>query len=236
MPRPGTSRTLRRKIEELIENDHKLSAGAILLRLKGLIKTGQLIAADLPTERTIARIKKAWLTRLGPERQDIRYLHRPERFEEGALPWDAAKDSLELLHWWNSRPPDLVLLRKARKEGLINQLQFDKESMQTWSRPTNRTALWFWRITEAAPDAPIGMRYVFARYFNGDIVDSSTGEPAEGDRRAIEAILAYRPWASRAEEIKYFAAVKKMLIPAEPPFLDSELYIFSLKKKKENNK
>jgi hypothetical protein len=52
--------------------------------------------------------------------------------EDGALPWEASAAALELLAYLN-----------------------DLHS----PRPNHQEALWFWRVTQAAPDAPLNLRY-----------------------------------------------------------------------------
>ena len=111
MPRPGTNGAVKKQVYVIVENRPKISAGEILIALRAHAKT-QGLQANLPTERTIARIKKEFLGRKEEERIPYRYFSWPEAMEGGLLPWEASRACLECLryhiyHRIKSSPPTI---------------------------------------------------------------------------------------------------------------------------------
>ena len=151
MPRPKTNEKLVKKIWELVESAPKLSAGAIRLGLQRWLKFEPTMrAVSLPTERTIARIKKNFLTMNPEERVQYRYFSWPESMEIGALPWEASRAALELL----------AHFRKIK-----------------WQRPTIQTVRWYWKVTSSAPDLPVEKRSELAMECKK--LDSELDKPEE---------------------------------------------------------
>jgi hypothetical protein len=64
-------------------------------------------------------------------REGYRQFVWPDMMEDGSLPWKASRDALDLLNWADEH--DL-------------------------SPPTVAITAWFWRVTLALPDAPLGLR------------------------------------------------------------------------------
>lgn len=87
---------------------------------------------DYPSERTIRRYREEIQNAPEEQQQKYRNVYWPETFLSGAIPWEAAPVVLELIQSW----------RDWRGDG----------------RPTIRCALWFWRITLAAPGVDVLIR------------------------------------------------------------------------------
>lgn len=136
MPRPGTSEELKRRVWEIVENNPRLSAGEIHLRLRAAAKQS---GESLPVVRTIGRIKREYLLKQPTERLPYRHVSWPESFASGALPWE-------------SSAAVLALIRHSRAVG-------------NPERPTVHLAQLFWRLTMAAPDMSLAERADFAQYY-----------------------------------------------------------------------
>jgi hypothetical protein len=91
--------------------------------------------ADCPSERWIATEQAAFRGLEARTRRQYSLLRWPASFENGALPWEAAASSIEMLRYceYAHRP-----------------------------RPLVRAARWFWRLRETAPDAPTDALYQMA--------------------------------------------------------------------------
>lgn len=143
------------------------------------------LAESVPSERSIARIRKEeWAQTPEAEQAQYREFYWPESMERGDLPWEASAPALELLQ--NCSP-----LR----------------------RPSIRAVRWFWRVYQATPDAPFGLRMEAAAKLmaaedtgNGDVV------------RGVEWELAYGPWRSKEEQERYLEATERSdePIPGNP--------------------
>jgi hypothetical protein len=81
-----------------------------------------------PSPRTVRRIKKLWDGLTEDQRRLYREVHWPETFQSGALPWEAAPLTLEIMNGLEELEPNI--------------------------RPLVRNVLWAWRIKQAKPDAP----------------------------------------------------------------------------------
>jgi hypothetical protein len=185
MPRPGTSNDVKRHVWELVENDPKMSAGRILIALRARA-TKTRIQLTLPTERTIARIKKDFVTKQPEERRPFHYFSWPEAMESGAVPWEASAAMLDLLQ-------------------MFRQKDFD--------RPMIGTAAWFWRITQARPDLDIARRFDLAnRCALLEAQDQKPGDAFQG----VEWFLAMAPWRSKKALQEYERVVRAGEIPALP--------------------
>lgn len=127
--------------------------------------------SDLPSERSVSRYMQGHKGLTLEERRQYKLLRWPDNL--GDLPWEAG-------------PAVLDLLRQLRQEGA--------------GRPTVRLARWYWRLWQAVPDAPFGVRLSLS------ILHAALEELAEfipddwvrGIKEAWEWYLAYAPW--RGEE------------------------------------
>jgi hypothetical protein len=132
MPRPKTPDELEQLIAKLAEENPKRSAQEMLMVLRKRAKQ-EGIQAQIPSARTIMRLKKKALGEEEEKRLQRRPFSWPESFLAGALPWEASNTCLELLGFY-------------RLHGNAG-------------RPTNAEALWFWRASIATPDdTPICFR------------------------------------------------------------------------------
>ncbi len=131
MPRPKISDDLVESIWGLLENDPRATAGKILHTL-GRWAERQGIKIALPSERSIARIKRGYVGKDPEERRLYRWVSWPEDMLSGELPWESSRAVLDLLSYF-------------RECG--------------YQKPTIQNTLWFWRITLAAPDLAIEKRF-----------------------------------------------------------------------------
>lgn len=70
------------------------------------------------------------------------------------------------------------------------------------NRPSIAAVLWFWRVTQAVPDAPVQKRLETARSLTaGEIVNDFSG------MRGIEGLFAYGPWRSAEDQSAYERAI-----------------------------
>lgn len=173
MPRPGTSDNVKRKIWELGENNPRASAAWIR---KTLLTRGEI---NLPTERTIARIKKDFLSKQPQERLPYRYASWPEAMESNALPWESSRALLDLL-------------------------RFFEESGR--GRPIIQVAEWFWRVSLAAPELDVAKRYDAAKRLL--MIRSAIAPPPEAPR-GVEWFLVFEPWLSKGNASAYKRAQSK---------------------------
>jgi hypothetical protein len=110
----------------LVENEPRLSNAAIAERLEG--EARRLGRDDPPSVRTVQRISAEYRKAALEERIPYRTTYWPESFLIGALPWEASAALLEFTRWC---------------------VEHDR------GRPTNRAAIWLWRLRLAAPEAPV---------------------------------------------------------------------------------
>lgn len=126
-----------------------------------------------------------------------RYVYWPESFQAGDLPWEAAAVVLELME---------------------DHRQRHQRAPDIWTeRPTVRLARWFWRVTQAAPDAPKGWRSEFAGALARAEALGTLGRTA---RNVEKLLLEWHPWRSEADLRRYVEALVIGEAPwpmAEPP-------------------
>ena len=147
-------------------------------------------AGPPPSPATVRRVlKRRWEVMVEADRARYRLLYWPESFERCDLPWEAAPAALELARYLHGK-------------GL--------------GRPMIGVARWFWRVTQAAPDALFADRLRLMRH-------SISAEPQNEDlRRRSEWELAYAPWRTEENQIDWNFALnntegRKEAIPAERP-------------------
>ena len=186
MSRPRTDDEVRKKVWELVQTNPTISAGKIRISIRAQAKQAG-IQLSLPTERTIARIKKDFLQKPQEERMPWRQTSWPETMELGGLPWEASRAMLDLVKYFHDNG---------------------------WETPTIRTAQWFWRVALAAPDLGVAERFSAAH--DCSIIEAST-EKIESPFRGMELYLALSPWQSKKETAAYQKLVKSGDIPSRRP-------------------
>jgi hypothetical protein len=109
---------------------------------------------DSPSERTVGRYMEDFGKRPEEEQRRYREFYWPDSLQSGSLPWEAAPAALEMLSHFQGRP-----------------------------RPLLGAVEWFWRVTQAAPDAPYKEREAAALQLAGVMA----GSP-ELNRPAVEGV------------------------------------------------
>ena len=166
MPRPETGLFWRERIKYLAANNLKMSDRAITQQLG---KEAQDIGrSDQPSERTVGRIRKAFATAPEEQRKAYQTARWPDSMVGGELAWEASPALLELLGH----------LRRHLGPHVASPI---------------RLANWFWRVTQAAPDAPIISRVRIAiRLASWELA----GWPEGPERFGPESYLAQALWRS----------------------------------------
>jgi hypothetical protein len=158
-------------------------------------EAGQLGRNDYPSERWIRREQAEFRQAAEEARRPYREFHWPETFERADLPWEAQPAALELMRVWSRGPRLEMVSPDARRR------------LSPAARPSVRLVRWFWRITQAAPDASAFERRHIAGWL-------AAAEAAGSDvRRAVEGWLWYAPW--RSEEA--LATYEKALAEGSAP-------------------
>lgn len=135
--RPKTDPYWTRRIEELVEQEN-LGAKALADRLLGeAIATGR---DDAPAVRTCQRIRDAFRALNEPARRRRRALQWPESMGSPDLPWPASRAALDLLQYVREHPSPTLPPEP----------------------PTVGLAVWFWRVTLAAPDVSTSSHFAAA--------------------------------------------------------------------------
>jgi hypothetical protein len=138
---------------------------------------------DWPSLRTVQRMYNRYITLPEVVRRHNALVRWPETWLAGTLPWESSQAILELLRYRDQRQVE---------------------------RPTVRVALWFWRVSLAAPSEHIDHRASFANFLSTFEIfrDFGYSEPAV-DPRSLEWYLAYRPWLGDDEAKEYETAVTR---------------------------
>jgi hypothetical protein len=119
------------RIRQLCANDDTLTPTAIARRLDTPAERARTGRTDPPHRSTVQRVIDEF-----PEeaRGPYRYVHWPESFVSGALPWEAAS-------------------------ALLEELRF---ALMTGERFSVRWGSWYWRLRVSAPNAPRQQIYALA--------------------------------------------------------------------------
>ncbi len=104
---------------------HLLDAKAELLQ-KSDEATERTLSNNVPSPRTISRVRDEWRAMEQSERVQYQQFFWPESMQSGALPWEASSAGLELLMWLDS-----------------NGVR---------ERPPIRLVMWYWRVIQASRD------------------------------------------------------------------------------------
>jgi len=131
MPRPKTDPFWVDRIRELDTNYPRMTHAEMGRRLEGIgAEKGR---NDWPSDRTMRTLRAKWKApTFDEERRQYRYLHWPETFERGDLPWEASAAALELLREHHKRKfprPMLALVRWfCRVKMAAPTLSFEEQS------------------------------------------------------------------------------------------------------------
>ena len=104
---------------------HLLDAKAELLQ-KSDEATERTLSNNVPSPRTISRVRDEWRAMEQSERVQYQQFFWPESMQGGALPWEASSAALELLMFLDS-----------------NGVR---------ERPPIRLVMWYWRVIQASRD------------------------------------------------------------------------------------
>ena len=190
MPQPAVEKPVRASVFVMFAEDAPPTTKEIRARLISAadeaVKAGRPF--KVPSERTIRRLHQEYKEDLtDEERSQYHQLKWPESMEMGVaiteLPWDASASVLELLAF-------------SQREGR--------------RRPTIRQAKWFWRITLAAPDAPLPSREYSSWML---AAHEDRGSVPEEELRKVEWFLAFAPWRSDDNRQSYKGAIDEGTVP-----------------------
>lgn len=128
-----------------------------------------------PSETVVRRMLKS----PPPNFATLRYYSWPEAMIRGELPWEAGAVATGLL-------------RRYREVGISEP-------------PSIGRVQWFWRLTLACPDSPVGRRHTLAGYLAaGDVLPDDARSEAHD---AVGAEIALAPWRSEEHRRVYEKAI-----------------------------
>ena len=166
MARPGVHAFWVDKIRVMVANEPGMSGVEVRRRLlnRQLVKGEPTPPTPVPSDRAIRRIMERFKELPRAEQQPYTVFSWPESMELGALPWEASRAALDLL-----------------------RLRTDKR----FGPPLIREALWFWHVTQAAPDAELGIRRDLAAYLAMQKMQkmqdvTSTGTSSSASPRSLQ--------------------------------------------------
>lgn len=198
MPRPPIHQYWRERVKAQLAQANRISSATIRRRLHAEAKdiaSGQLAEVGPPPSiRSIDRIRESeWDTLQDADKAPYRLFYWPETMQRGELPWEASGAAFELMGHLSRVFPS--------------------------GRPPLRLVSWFWRVSRAAPDAPIEKRLDAARRL---AIWEMLGPLPFDETRGIEWFLAYAPWRSPIHANKYERAQERNPLLEEiepiPPF------------------
>jgi hypothetical protein len=168
MARPRINSYWQERVKEITENEPRVGPGPIFRRLKG--EARKLDRKDYPSERTVGRIRQEFRAQKQGEQRAYREFHWPECMDQRVLPWSASRAGLELLGYFQ----------------------------QLWGRrPLVGLVAVFWRVSQAAEDAPLDERYFAAReVYQSKVFGRDNIAEWDPTLRYWEKYFAYAPWRS----------------------------------------
>jgi hypothetical protein len=178
-----------RQIKEYARNRRELKPPAIRRLLETNIKYGTLQPPDdvdirkIPSAKTIGRRLIEFRNQPEAEQHQYDWFYWPESMISNRLPWEASQALLELLDY----------LQVERDKRLDPSKLWVKEFI----RPTVTEALWYWRLTLAAPAASMATRLDMAKWLSFDY-----GQPdkLQALMRAAEGSLAAKRYLVQIEK------------------------------------
>ena len=124
----------RQQVKYILAENQRISISAILhlldakaeLLQKSDEATERTLSNNVPSSRTISRVRDEWRAMEQSERVQYQQFSWPESMQGGALPWEASSAALELLMFLDS-----------------NGVR---------ERPPIRLVMWYWRVIQASRD------------------------------------------------------------------------------------
>lgn len=145
---------------------------------------------DFPSERWVGSFLHEKCSKLSEaEKGQYLYFCWPESMDRGDLPWEAAPYGLEYLHHLFYEP---------------KKMRVDSNGPHSVDRPTNEQIRWFWKISVAAPTAPLDLRIRMAAFFRWALYKRSEAE-------IYEWFLAHSPWENRERKAEYLEFLDRTL-------------------------
>lgn len=180
MGRPRTSDKWRERVRSAYAaaetTGEKSSAAAITRELEEL-------GPDCPSRRTIQRIIEDFRRLPDDARREYSVFRWPQSMEQGALPWEASSELLELQRY-------LLLSPRWGGNATVMPVRF---------------ARWYWRACQAMADAEIDLRIdLAARLAYWEI----TGEGQREDVEALHWYLVLSEWRSPEHRERYERAIR----------------------------
>jgi hypothetical protein len=180
-------------------NTPRLSAAAIHRKI---VAAAQGRWGKPPVSKSIERHLSKDLNKLSIEEQKpYLYFSWPESMENGALPWEAAREALDVVRWHTENWRSL----REKEEAKPKYRDEEKELPDFFKRPPRipvRQVQWFWRVTQAIPEATIEQRARTA-------IDFSSWSLAPQDNKKVLSYLqwhlVYQPWRSPEDEDQWRA-------------------------------
>jgi len=187
MPRPPTHPFWVEQIHVLAANHPRMSGVEIRRKLHNDQKTRKdgHPPTPVPSDRSIRRIMEKFNNNSATQRQPYRYFSWPESMENGLVPWEAGRVILDLMRF-----------------------RIDAHMLP----PILAEAQWFWRVTQAMPDAPIEQRAKAAAALA--MMALSEHQPQTENLNVLQWKLAYQPWRSKQDKRAYLQAAKEGRIAA----------------------
>jgi hypothetical protein len=184
MPREPVDEFWRDQIKSIAANLKRMGPGPIRRLLRDDVGP-RFGRTDIPSERTVSRILRRFRALPEEEKRPFREFVWPDSMEPGDVPWEASAAVLELLRF----------------------LQ-ENEAVQPPRRPLVRSVVWYWRITQAVPSAPVPVRWYWVTHlltreipgatFRSEVFEwmIATGNGATGQRTWFgEDMTRTSPWS-----------------------------------------
>jgi hypothetical protein len=196
MARPRLHPWWRDEIRKMAEAYPGIKATAVVRHLseeiaKETLKIPVGVRPNVPEERTVRGILREYATLDSKDRIPYRYFQWPESMIAGFLPWEASAALMDLLRY----------LQEQRNEQRKKQ---SPDPNTVWTdnrlvRPTISEALWFWRVTQAIPEALISKRLDMALGLLS--CEQESFQPkTSGVLRSIEGMLVRKTYLTQVEK------------------------------------
>jgi hypothetical protein len=188
MPMPATSSWYRSQVFRALASGRRSS---------DVVADVPRIAADagrtdVPGARTIQRMIHDFRELASEEQSGYAPVSWPDSFEAGLVPWESARDVLDLV-------------RHCAQTGLPS--------------PTVSEARWWWRLRLASPSVPMEWGSTIARSLAELEVDRAKGtKDVRIEVTGLSSVLAYEPWRGSERQAQYSALIEREGATATPRF------------------